>query len=127
MVEKETALRAEASLKCPYGELLKVLGRPHTLAILYSFKADSALRFTKLQRELELQPKTLTARLHELVDFGLLTRKSYDEIPPRVEYALTQKGRDLGQMFDGMNSWATKYRLPEGADGQPDVKSKKKT
>jgi DNA-binding HxlR family transcriptional regulator len=50
MVEKETGLRAEASLKCPYGELLKVLGRPHTLAILYSYKVDSALRFTKLQK-----------------------------------------------------------------------------
>jgi DNA-binding HxlR family transcriptional regulator len=126
MVEKETGLRAEASLKCPYGELLKVLGRPHTLAILYSFKVDSALRFTKLQKELELQPKTLTARLHELVKFGLLTRKSYDEIPPRVEYTLTQKGRDLGQMFDGMYFWATKYQLPDGADGQADAKSKRK-
>jgi DNA-binding HxlR family transcriptional regulator len=127
MVEKETTMRAEASLKCPYGELLKVLGRPHTLAILYSFKTDSTLRFTMLQKGLELQPKTLTARLHELVDFGLLSRNSYDEIPPRVEYALTQKGRDLGQMFDGMHSWATKYPLPDGADGRADVKSKKKT
>jgi DNA-binding HxlR family transcriptional regulator len=111
MLERETSLYEEASLKCPYGELLKILGRPHTLAILYSFRVDSILRFTKLQKELELQPKILTSRLHELVGFGLLTRKSHNEIPPRVEYELTQKGKDLKQMFDGMKFWATKYQL----------------
>jgi hypothetical protein len=40
-------------------------------------------------------PKTLTARLQELVKFGFMVRKSYNEIPPRVDYELTQKGRDL--------------------------------
>jgi DNA-binding HxlR family transcriptional regulator len=110
MLEKEMSLLEEASLKCPYGELLKILGRPHTLQIMYSFRVDSILRFTKLQKELELQPKILTSRLHELVGFGLLTRKSYNEIPPRVEYELTQKGKDLRQMFDGMDFWAKKYQ-----------------
>jgi DNA-binding HxlR family transcriptional regulator len=102
----------------PLWKHLKALGRPHTLAILYSFKVDSALRFTKLQKELDLQRKTLTGRLHELAEFGLLTPKSYDEVPPRVEYARTQKGRDLGQMFDGMYFWATKYQPHDGGDWQ---------
>jgi len=119
VVDLETDPHAEIALKCPYAELLKVLGRPYTLAILYSFKVDSALRFTTLQKELGLQPKTLTARLHELVEFGLLTRKSYNEIPPRVEYATTKKGKDLRQMFDGMDFWAAKYSSSTALLGRP--------
>src|ERR1700674_1899091 len=95
----------EASLKCPYGRLLEILGKPHTLEILYSFGVDSPLRFTKLLRSLDLQPKILTLRLQELVNFGLLTRKSYNEIPPRVEYELTEKGKDLGRMFNELHAW----------------------
>jgi len=126
MVDQETGPHAEIALKCPYAELLKVLGRPYTLAILYSFKVESALRFTTLQRELGLQPKTLTARLHELVAFGLLTRKSYDEIPPRVEYATTRKGRDLRQMFEGMDFWAAKYSSSTAPIGRQKTESKSK-
>jgi DNA-binding HxlR family transcriptional regulator len=106
-------LEEEASLKCPYGKLLEILGKPHTLAILYSFGVDSPLRFTKLQRSLELQPKTLTARLQELVAFGLLTRKAYNEIPPRVDYELSQKGKDLGRIFEELHTWSDKYHLVE--------------
>jgi DNA-binding HxlR family transcriptional regulator len=103
-------LEEEASLKCPYGRLLELLGKPHTLEILYSFGVDSPLRFTKLQRSLDLQPKTLTLRLHELVDFALLTRKSYNEIPPRVDYELTEKGKALGRMFEELRTWSDKYQ-----------------
>ena len=104
----------EASMVCPYGKLLEVLGKPHTLAILYSLGIDSPLRFTKLQRSLALQPKTLAARLQELVNFGLLARKSYNEIPPRVDYELTEKGRDLGRIFDELHVWSDKYDFVPG-------------
>ena len=99
----------EASIKCPYGKLLEVVGKPHTLGILYSLRIRSPLRFTQLQKQLDLQPKTLTARLQELVRFGLVARKSYNEIPPRVDYELTQKGRDLGKMFNELHAWTSKY------------------
>jgi DNA-binding HxlR family transcriptional regulator len=99
----------EESLRCPYGRLLQLLGKPHTLEILYSFGVDSPLRFTKLQKNLDLQPKILTTRLHELVGFGLLTRKAYNEIPPRVDYELTDKGKDLGKMFNELRIWSDKY------------------
>src|ERR1022692_2040495 len=105
-----SSLKEEASLKCPYGELLGILGKPHTLEILYSLGVDAPLRFTKLQKGLDLQPKILTLRLQELTDFGLLTRKSYNEIPPRVDYELTEKGKDLGRMFDELHVWSDKYQ-----------------
>ena len=106
-------LGEEASLKCPYGRLLEILGKPHTLAILYSFGVHSPSRFTKLQRSLNLQPKILTARLQELVSYGLLTRRAYNEIPPRVDYELTQKGKDLEGMFAELQIWSEKHRISE--------------
>ncbi|MDA4118210.1 MAG: helix-turn-helix transcriptional regulator [Thaumarchaeota archaeon] len=113
VVETTAKLDEEASMNCPYGTLLEILGKPHTLAILYGFGIDSPLRFTKIQRSLDLQPKILTLRLQELVNFGLLSRKSYNEIPPRVDYELTQKGKDLGKMFDELRVWSDKYQVTE--------------
>lgn len=107
----------EASILCPYGKLLEVLGKPHTLEIIYGLTMRSPLRFTQIQKDLELQPKTLTARMKELVKLGLVERKSYNEIPPRVDYQLTQKGKDLDKMFSALSSWARKYNhveLPRG-------------
>jgi len=103
----------QASILCPYGKLLKVLGKPHTLEIIYGLTIRSPLRFTQIQKELKLQPKTLTARMKELVKLGLVSRTSYNEIPPRVDYELTQKGRDLDGMFRALNGWARKYNYAE--------------
>src|SRR5260370_15012151 len=72
----------EASILCPYGKLLEALGKPHTLEIIYGLTIRSPLRFTQIQKELKLQPKTLTARMKELVKLGLVARTSYNEIPP---------------------------------------------
>jgi DNA-binding HxlR family transcriptional regulator len=103
----------QASILCPYGKLLEVLGKPHTLEIIYGLTVRSPLRFTQVQRELHLQPKTLTARLKDLAKLGLVARKSYNEIPPRVDYELTQKGKGLDQMFTALNAWARKYNYLE--------------
>ncbi len=113
-----TSLREEASLNCPYGRLLEVLGKPHTLEILYSFRIDSPLRFTMIQKSLDLQPKLLSVRLRELVDFGLLSRKAYNEIPPRVDYELTVRGRDLSKVFDELREWSDKYHLTDKPRGR---------
>jgi DNA-binding HxlR family transcriptional regulator len=72
----------EASILCPYVKLLEVLGKPHTLEIIYGLTIRSPLRFMQIQKELKLQPKTLTARMKELVKLGLVARTSYNEIPP---------------------------------------------
>ncbi len=112
------SLHEEASLNCPYGRLLEVLGKPHTLAILYSLQIDSPLRFTKIQKSLGLQPKILTARLQELVDFGLLSRKAYNEIPPRVDYELTTRGKDLHKLFDELRVWSDKYHITDKPGGR---------
>jgi DNA-binding HxlR family transcriptional regulator len=112
VLETEEKLE-KLSILCPYGKLLEVLGKPHTLEIIYGLTIRSPLRFTQIQKELKLQPKTLTARVKELIKLGLVARTSYNEIPPRVDYNLTQKGRDLDGMFEALNVWARKYNYVE--------------
>ena len=112
MLETEEKLE-QVSILCPYGKLLEVLGKPHTLEIIYGLTIRSPLRFMQIQKELKLQPKTLTARMKELVKLGLVARTPYNEIPPRVDYELTQKGRDLDGMFKALNAWARKYNYVE--------------
>lgn len=107
---------AKKSVVCPFDKLLEALGKPHTLQILYGLSVRSPMRFGEIQIQLKVQPKTLTSRLKELVKMELIDRTVYSEIPPRVDYSLTQKGKDLGVMFRGFREWAKKYEMDLSID-----------
>jgi DNA-binding HxlR family transcriptional regulator len=67
-------------------------------------------RFTTLERSLTgISPKTLSARLRSLEEAGILTRTSYPEFPPRVEYALTAMGQELIPLIDHMREYGAKW------------------
>jgi DNA-binding HxlR family transcriptional regulator len=93
---------------CKVGELLAMLGRPHVLRILHLLVANrgTPMRFTTLETELGISPKTLSDRLRTLVEAGFLTRRAFNEIPPRVEYEVTAKAIELGELFRGLTRWA---------------------
>lgn len=95
------------------GELFAMLGQPHMLRILDVLVSNGGkpIRFTALQDRLGLSPKTLANRLRTLVEVGLLTRHSYNEIPPRVEYEATSKAGDLGELFQLLGRWAHEHTL----------------
>ena len=93
-------------------ELLDLLGKAHTMAVLREFAfAEDPLRFSDLESTLGISPNTLSQRLTDLVAAGLLTRRSYDEIPPRVEYCPTEKAEALFPAFGHFHRWATRYDL----------------
>ena len=100
---------ANSNVECPFGKLLVTLGKPHTLQILYGLHVRSPMRFSEIQNQIKVQPKTLASRLQELVKLKLVSREAFNEIPPRVDYSLTQKGIDLGEMFKTLNEWFRKY------------------
>lgn len=106
--------RADA-VGCPVGSLFAMLGQPHMLQVLHAFLNEEArpLRFGELQRDLQLSPRTLSSRLSALVEAGILMRRRYSEIPPRVEYEATRKARELGQLFREMEVWASHNTLHE--------------
>jgi DNA-binding HxlR family transcriptional regulator len=93
-------------------ELLDLLGKRHTLAVLSAFAfADGSLRFSDLEDDLDVAPNTLSTRLSELTDAGLLEREAYDEVPPRVEYTPTERAEALFPVFGRLHHWAIEYEL----------------
>lgn len=92
--------------------LLNLLGKKHTIVILHQFATGKGpLRFSELEAAVDIAPNTLSNRLEELTEVGLLTRKAYNEIPPRVEYDATEKARDLAPVFWYLGVWTERYDL----------------
>ena len=68
-------------------------------------------RFNELMRSVTgITQKVLTSHLRAMEQDGLLTRKVYPEVPPRVEYTLTETGRSLKPILDSMVAWGTDYK-----------------
>jgi len=100
---REERDRAERTLE----DLLDLLGTAHALAVLRMFStADGSLRFGEIEDHLDIAPNTLSARLSDLTDAGLLDREAYDENPPRVEYRPTERAEDLFPLFDHLHAWS---------------------
>lgn len=101
---------------CLVEATLRVIGGKWTLLILRDL-LQGTRRFSELQRSLNgVSPKCLSDRLKELEQEAILVRTVYPEVPPRVEYALTEKGRALGPIIAAMREWGQTY-----ADGAPVV------
>jgi DNA-binding HxlR family transcriptional regulator len=98
---------------CEVTELFALLGQPHMHDILYAFVGvpGQSIRFTELQVRLRLSPKTLSRRLKALVEAGILARRSFNEIPPRVEYEPTRKLVELTELYDVLSKWAERHSL----------------
>lgn len=86
-----------------------ILGAKWTPQILYALFYGHG-RFCDLQKEAGgVNPRTLSARLDELESVGVVEKVAFAEIPPRVEYVLTPKGRDLVPILEGMVAWSAKH------------------
>ena len=73
-------------------------------------------RFGELKKSVgNVSQKVLTAQLRQMEDSGLLTRKVYPEVPPRVEYTLTELGRSLKPILDAMWNWGEEYQAKSGS------------
>lgn len=95
---------------------LDVIGGKWTVQILRDL-FDGTRRFGQLQQSLGgVSPKMLIARLRELEERGLVTRTLYPEIPPRVEYSLTDDGRTLRPIIDAMAAWGLTHGTHVGLD-----------
>jgi DNA-binding HxlR family transcriptional regulator len=85
-----------------------LLGRRHALAIVYASRSG-ATRFNEFRQVLvSVPPTTLSARLDELAEAGILERQVIDSRPPRTEYALTKRGRRLSALLDALSSVSTR-------------------
>ncbi len=88
---------------------LQVLGNKWTALILTEL-TDGPRRFTELERSLNgISPRTLSQRLEDLAAYGVISKESFAEVPPRVEYTLLPKGRDFIPVLQNMAAWGSKY------------------
>ena len=84
---------------CPVAKAARLFGDHWTLLLVRDL-ASGCRRFQQLQQSTGISPGVLSSRLRRLEAVGILTRKQYPEIPPRVEYSLTEKGRAAVPLID---------------------------
>src|SRR5215218_7218386 len=92
---------------CPVCRTADIVCGKWTLLVIRDL-ADGRQRFGELERSLEgISPRTLSLRLRSLEEEGIVARQTFPEVPPRVEYELTEKGRALVPIIDSMRSYGT--------------------
>lgn len=103
-----------ADMHCSVAQCLEVVGEWWTLLIVRD-AFFGITRFDEFQERLGISRNILNARLTALVEHGVFDRVPYSEHPPRYEYRLTSKGRDLWPVLTTMRQWGDKHAAPDGA------------
>ncbi len=99
---------------CPVETTLMLIGDKWKVLILRDLM-DGTKRFGELKKSIgTVSQKVLTAQLRDMEEKGLLTRKVYAEVPPRVEYTLTETGYSLKPVLDAMWAWGADYKAKNG-------------
>ena len=95
---------------CPVSRTLDIIGDRWTILILRDLILQGPRKFHELQSSLvRISPNTLSARLKRLEDGGIIERRLYAEHPPRAEYVLTAKGRELGPVMKALRVWGERH------------------
>lgn len=107
--------------QCPVEATLDLIGGKWKGALLFRL-SEQRRRFNELQRLLpKMTQRTLTNQLRELERDGLISRTVFPEVPPRVEYALTDLGRTLIPVLHAMKRWGEEHVLAPDRDVEPET------
>jgi DNA-binding HxlR family transcriptional regulator len=97
---------------CPLEELINLIGGKWKIILLWHI-VDETKRFSQLRRQLTgITQKMLTQQLRELETDGLVSRKVFPEVPPRVEYSATPLTKEMRPLLEAMNEWSKKHLIP---------------
>jgi DNA-binding HxlR family transcriptional regulator len=100
---------------CPVTATADILAGKWTILLVRDL-ADGRCRFCELERSLEgISPRTLSLRLRALEEHGIVERRTFPEVPPRVEYSLTEKGRALVPIIEDMRSYGREWLAASAA------------
>ncbi len=106
-------MSAESNSRCPVCRTADVVCGKWTLLVIRDL-AEGSSRFCELERSLEgISPRTLSLRLRALEEEGIVARNTFPEVPPRVEYALTEKGEALVPLIEDMRRYGSRWLLEE--------------
>ncbi len=102
--------KAELIPECPVATTVQLIGNKWKLLIIRNL-LNRPWRFNELQRDLDgISQKVLTDSLRSMEADGLITRTVYPEVPPRVEYALSELGESMRPILDSMKAWGEEYK-----------------
>jgi DNA-binding HxlR family transcriptional regulator len=108
-VKHDLTAEREFNEKCPVCATADVVCQKWTVLVIRDLAAGCS-RFCELERSLAgISPRTLSLRLRALEQEGIVERKTYPEVPPRVEYALTEKGRGLLPLIEDMRRFGREW------------------
>jgi DNA-binding HxlR family transcriptional regulator len=97
-------------MECPIEVTVNLLGDKWKVLIVRNLLLRGTQRFGELNKGINgVSQKMLTQQLRQLETDGLIARKVYPEVPPRVEYSLTEFGQTLKPIFQAMHNWGTGY------------------
>ncbi len=107
-------MSAISNARCPVCRTADVISGKWTLLVIRDLAAGSS-RFCELERSLEgISPRTLSLRLRALEEEGIIERHTFPEVPPRVEYALTEKGEALVPLIEDMRRYGKRWLAADG-------------
>ena len=99
-------MRRTAEVKCPAEATIQLIGGRWKVPIVWHLFGGT-MRFSELRRAMPgVTQKMLTQQLRELEEDGIVSRKVYPEVPPKVEYSLTERGLSLRPVVESMCRWA---------------------
>lgn len=102
-------MRNNISVACPVRKSLEILGGKWKLRIIYQLR-NEVLRYGELKRLIpDISEKMLIQELKSLVEYGILHKKSYPEIPPKVEYTLTEAGKKVLPLIQFLEEFGAAY------------------
>lgn len=93
----------------PLERLFRIVPDHYAYVLLRTLDHVRRARFSRLQEALAVNSRTLTLRLKQLARFGLIERRAYRTMPPRVEYRLTGRGRELANIIRRLDAWAERH------------------
>lgn len=118
-LEDVDCLENPGDCNCTICSLFQLLGRKWTLHTVGLLSMEGTIRFNELKRKLDgISPRTLSDRLDELQQMGLIERIDHETIPPKVEYRLSEQGQDLERVCQALMDWADAWDVDIAGEGR---------
>ena len=97
-------------VESPIERAMELIGDKYSFQIVHILNEFGRQRFVELEQQIPgISPRTLSARLKHLEKFRLIDRHQYPTIPPKVEYVLTDRGRDLAETLQSLETWVNRW------------------
>lgn len=107
--------KLEDDIRCPLEYGLAAFGGKWRSRIICVLSANKRLRYSEIRKEMyNITDAVLSTTLKDLIEDGMIDRKSYDEIPPKVEYSLTEKGTSVVPILQSICQWAGVFYKDDG-------------